>query len=165
MQHQCETGKQGAWFPASFGLKNTKAIHLCSSQLCLPFQIFSMYPELPPPFSSWLFSVNHLSLLHSRENARDSIPFLPPTYKLFSVLTPLSPSPLMTPKTSPRPLSCTDVSTPAPQLPRLSWPLVLSIIPSLPSPAPRVAIHNFRLCTQAILRTSWFLGIPWKSSG
>jgi len=55
-----------------------------------------------------------------------------PTYKLFSVLTPLSPSPLTTPKTMPRPLSCTNAPTqPIPA--RLSWHLVLPIIPSLPS--------------------------------
>lgn len=140
-----------------------QAIHLCSPQLCLPFQIFSMYPELPPPFSSWLFSVNHLFSPSFKRKCQGFHTLPAPTYKLFSVL-PLSPSPLMTPKTRPSSTllywcvysahSCSSLLA--------SCSVNHSLSPIL---LPRVAIHNFRLCTQAILRTSWFLGIPLKSSG
>lgn len=67
-----------------------------------PFQILSMHPKLPPPFPSWLFPANNLSASPTfkrkeRLNARDSPPFLSPSMN-YSVLTPFTPSPLMTPK-------------------------------------------------------------------
>lgn len=80
-----------------------------------PFQILSMHPELPPPFPSWLFPANNLSASPTfkrkeRLNARDSPPFLSPSMN-YSVLTPFTPSPLMTPKMVSHLLSWTNAYT------------------------------------------------------
>ena len=130
MQHERETGEPEAWFPASFGLSNTRP-SICVPLSCVSHFKFSQRSWAPTSILILIF-LSEPSLFPSFKRKRQGFHTLPaPIYKLFSVLTPLSPSPLMTPKLASRPLSCTNPSAhPIPS--GLSWHLVLSVIPSLP---------------------------------